>query len=32
MGENSKLVDDYGYTTHIKSRGEENIRKRYTRL
>ena len=21
-----KLVEDYGYTTHIKSRGEENIR------
>ena len=22
-----KLVDDYGYTAHIRSRGEENIRK-----
>ena len=22
-----KLVEDYGYTTHIKSRGEENIRR-----
>ena len=21
-----KLVEDYGYTAHIKSRGEENIR------
>jgi hypothetical protein len=28
----TELVEEYGYTAHIRSRGEENIEKRDTRL